>query len=76
MEFHKCDRCKCIIKESEPIIVHIMNQNEIKGEHLHISGAIIKEFQNVTWELCIDCAQEVIHWLAHQENELKNGQKT
>lgn len=71
MEFHKCDRCKCVIEDYEPILFSGVNRNKTKQEHIHPFFGVCKEFENQIWELCTDCAMEIFRWLAHIENELK-----
>lgn len=75
MEIYRCDRCKCIVEDYIPILFRGINQNKVKdGDNSEKSMFSLfnpVQYENKTWQLCTNCAEVIFHWLAHQENELK-----
>lgn len=76
MKIVKCDRCKQEIKTEYPVCFGLGNPNEKLEEeestnsmfNLFSSRPSYKEYK---FELCIDCANMLLRWAQHVENELK-----
>lgn len=82
MEIYRCDRCKCLIENCQPIFFKGINKNiEVEkdgGEKENSNPLSVfslwtkgTEYESETWQLCIGCAKAVFHWLGHSENKLR-----
>ena len=83
MTIKKCDRCKQIIKTEHPVNFGLLNLNEKLEEEEHDHQwsmfRVGPEYKEYKFELCIECANEMLHWAQHVENDLtviKNAKKT
>ena len=74
MKICKCDRCKKEI-DCEPITFQVVNRNQETESIITFFGSQ-NTFLWKNWELCYECAVEVIRWLAHQENILSGNKDT
>lgn len=82
MKITKCDRCKQELKTEHPVCFGLLNLNEKLKEKeecdnqwtMFRMGPDYKEFK---FEICVDCANDILHWAQHVENDLKvNNAKT
>ena len=73
MKICKCDRCKKEI-DCEPLTFQMVNRNE--SEEVITFFGPQNNFLYKNWELCHECAVEIIRWLAHQENILSSDKDT
>jgi len=67
VQINKCDRCGRIVAN----IVQFGFQNWNVTEQVETMFGMREAPLVKTYELCYDCGRLVVHWLAHQENELK-----
>lgn len=72
VKIYKCDRCKKEISY-EPIIFQAVNRNETKKEAMAFWGPTGEQYLWKNFELCYECAMNVLRWLAHQENILSES---
>lgn len=70
MQIFKCDRCRKEIVGYKPIIFQFINQNEFNNK-IHPMFGVLQEFNHFEYELCGECAKNVLRWLSHPENELE-----
>lgn len=74
MRIEKCDRCKQEI-EGERVAFGLVNLNEkLKESESDSAWSMFRlgsDYKEYKFDLCVNCANDLLHWAQHIENDLK-----